>query len=210
MNDDERKEQEETSEKEQVSKAFGNEPEKPETKPEENTDPKPENTDKGKPKKEDPESDKGAPAEKKTYTQAEVDAMLARARKKYQKGATDESPEEGEPEQPAQPEESATTGISMDKYIRAELKGSMAMFDIAAKKLGRAAMLIEPESVMDNGVYSEEKAKQEIEKLLQEWPELKRAEVGSENNDFSFGAPRQDENAETTTASKVSQIFGNK
>ena len=84
------------------------------------------------------------------------------------------------------------------------------MFDIAAKKLGRAAMLIEPESVMENGVYSEEKAKQEIEKLLQECPELKRAEVGSENNDFSFGAPRQDENAETTTATKVSQIFGNK
>ena len=209
MSDDERKEQEETTtEKEQVSKAFGNEPEKP--KAEENTDPKPENTDKGKPEKENPESDKGAPAEKKTYTQAEVDAMLARARKKYQKGTTDESPEEGEPEQPAQPEESATTGIPMDKYIRAELKGSMAMFDIAAKKLGRAAMLIEPESVMENGVYSEEKAKQEIEKLLQEWPELKRAEVGSENNDFSFGAPRQDENAETTTASKVSQIFGNK
>lgn len=63
---------------------------------------------------------------------------------------------------------------------------------------------------MENGVYSEEKAKQEIEKLLQEWPELKRAEVGSENNDFSFGAPRQEENAETTTAAKVSQIFGNK
>lgn len=205
MSDDERKEQEETTEKEQVSKAFGNEPEKPEA--EENTDPKPENTDKGKPKKEDPESDKGAPAEKKTYTQAEVDAMLARTRKKYQKGVTDEAPAEGEPEQP---EESAATSIPMDKYIRAELKGSMAMFDIAAKKLGRAAMLIEPESVMENGVYSEEKAKQEIEKLLQEWPELKRAEVGSENNDFSFGAPRQDENAETTTATKVSQIFGNK
>ena len=133
--------------------------------------------------------------------------MLARARKKYQKGVTDEAPAEGEPEQP---EESAATSIPMDKYIRAELKGSMAMFDIAAKKLGRAAMLIEPESVMENGVYSEEKAKQEIEKLLQEWPELKRAEVGSENNDFSFGAPRQDENAETTTATKVSQIFGNK
>lgn len=205
MSDDERKEQEETTEKEQVSKAFGNEPEKP--KAEENTDPKPENTDKGKPKKEDPESDKGAPAEKKTYTQAEVDAMLARTRKKYQKGVTDEAPAEGEPEQP---EESAATSIPMDKYIRAELKGSMAMFDIAAKKLGRAAMLIEPESVMENGVYSEEKAKQKIEKLLQEWPELKRAEVGSENNDFSFGAPRQDENAETTTATKVSQIFGNK
>lgn len=207
MNDDERKEQEETSEKEQVSKAFGNEPDKPETKPEGNTDPKPENTEKSKPEKENPESDKGTPAEKKTYTQAEVDAMLARTRKKYQKGATDEAPEEGEPEQPV---ESAATGISMDRYIRAELKGSMAMFDIAAKKLGRAAMLIEPESVMENGVYSEEKAKQEIEKLLQEWPELKRAEVGSENNDFSFGAPRQEENAETTTASKVSQIFGNK
>ena len=205
MSDDERKEQEETTEKEQVSKAFGNEPEKP--KAEENTDQKPENTDKGKPEKENPESDKGAPAEKKTYTQAEVDAMLARARKKYQKGVTDEAPAEGEPEQP---EESAATSIPMDKYIRAELKGSMAMFDIAAKKLGRAAMLIEPESVMENGVYSEEKAKQEIEKLLQEWPELKRAEVGSENNDFSFGAPRQDENAETTTATKVSQIFGNK
>lgn len=206
MNDDERKEQEGT-EKEQVSKAFGNEPE---AKPEEKTDAKPENTEKDKPEKENPESEKGTSAEKKTYTQAEVDAMLARTRKKYQKGATDEAPAEVEPEQPEQTEESAATGIPMDKYIRAELKGSMAMFDIAAKKLGRAAMLIEPESVMENGVYSEEKAKQEIEKLLQEWPELKRAEVGSENNGFSFGAPRQDENAETTTATKVSQIFGNK
>lgn len=207
MSDNERKEQEETTEKEQVSKAFGNEPDKPETKPEGNTDPKPENTEKSKPEKENPESEKGTPAEKKTYTQAEVDAMLAGTRKKYQKGATDEAPAEVEPEQP---EENPATGIPVDRYIRAELKGSMAMFDIAAKKLGRAAMLIEPESVMESGVYSEEKAKQEIEKLLQEWPELKRAEVGSENNDFSFGAPRQDENAETTTATKVSQIFGNK
>lgn len=208
MSDDERKEQEETTEKEQVSKAFGNEPEKPEA--EENTDPKPENTDKGKPEKENPKSDKGAPAEKKTYTQAEVDAMLARTRKKYQKGATDEAPAEDKQDQPEQPEETPANGIPMDKYIRAELKGVMAMSDVAAKKIGRAAMLIEPADVMENGVYSEEKAKQEIEKLLQEWPELKRAEVGSENNDFSFGAPRQDENTETALATKVSQIFGNK
>lgn len=208
MNDDERKDQQE--ETEQVSKAFGNEPEKPATKPEGNNALESQKAEKGKFKKENPESEKGSPVEKKTYTQEEVDAMLARTRKKYQKGTTEETPVKDEPEQPAQPEKKPTTGIPVKRYIRAELKGAMATLDVDAKKLGRAARLIEPEDVMENGAYSEEKAKQEIEKLLQEWPELKRAEVGSENNDFSFGAPRQDENAETTTATKVSQIFGNK
>lgn len=215
--EDEKKMQE--PEEKEISKAFGNEQPKAEKKEEPaQADPKA--------KVNDPEQEGAVSAgddkKQKTYTQEEVDAITAKMRKKYQgKGAPTQ---EAEPVAEADPKENTSddeesqelpvndlaTGISMDKYVQAELKGTMAMADVDPKKLGRAVRLIDPATVIENGIFSEEKAQHEIEMLLQEWPELKRAEQGTENNSFSFGAPLQDENSENNTATKVSHIFGNK
>lgn len=215
--EDEKKMQE--PEEKEISKAFGNEQPKAEKQEEPaQADPKA--------KVNDPEQEGAVSAgddkKQKTYTQEEVDAITAKMRKKYQgKGAPTQ---ENEPVTEADPKENTSddeesqelpandlaTGISMDKYVQAELKGTMAMADVDPKKLGRAVRLIDPATVIENGIFSEEKAQQEIEMLLQEWPELKRAEQGTENNSFSFGAPLQDENSENNTATKVSHIFGNK
>lgn len=210
--DEKEKQQEPESE---ISKAFGNESEEQEPN---KADPKADEPEKEETNKEHKQEGATADDNKqkgKTYTQEEVDAMMAKARKKYKgKGQKEEAPEENVEEHDADHEEvqepaDLATGISIDKYAQAELKGTMAMLDVDPKKIARAVRLIDVNAVMEDGNFSEDKAKAEIEALIQEWPELKRTSNGAENNSFSFGAPRQDENEEDM-GSKISSIFGNK
>ena len=72
--------------------------------------------------------------------------------------------------------------------------------------------MVDIANVLDNGQFSEEKAKSEIETLLQEWPELKtQAAEQSNGNGFYFGAPEQEEqNQEDKQKGMFSSIFGNK
>lgn len=226
---DEVKEGKQEEIKEDVAKAFGNQ-----------TDPADDEKAKADPKaadqKEPGQKQEGAASagddkkqSGKTYTQAEVDAMMAKARKKYV-GKTKEDPangataddgavnpdEEGGTPQEEEGQETdqgqdLATGLTIEKYAQAELKASMAIAGVNPKKVQRAVRLIDAANVIENGQFSEEKAKQEIEALLQDWPELKMAENGSDDNAFYFGAPEQaEQNSEEKQKGIFSSIFGNK
>lgn len=167
----------------------------------------------------------------KMYTQAQVDAMMARARKKYTKGSEQvaENDVPGEEKQ-ASIEDGAlvdgeenpnkedtkeeprdlSTGITVDKLARAELKAQMAIDGVNPSKLVYACRMINVADVTDeSGNYSEEMAKTAIEELLKVMPELKVTQQQTQNQ-FSFGAPEQQEqNPLQEEKDKISEIFGN-
>lgn len=123
---------------------------------------------------------------------------------------SDQQETEDKAEEQPNPTNDLATGISMDKYVQAELKGVMAVCDIDPKKLGRAVRLIDPALCMENGEFSEQKANQEVQNLLAEWPELKRTQQDASGNAFYFGVPGQKENEQDKVNNKISSIFGNK
>lgn len=152
----------------------------------------------------------------KMYTQAQVDAMMARARKKYTKGseqvAENDVPGEENPNKEDTKEEprDLSTGITVDKLARAELKAQMAIDGVNPSKLVYACRMIDVADVTDeSGNYSEEMAKTAIEELLKVMPELKVTQQQAQNQ-FSFGAPEQQEqNPLQEEKDKISEIFGN-
>ena len=239
--EDEKKPTETKTEKEGIAAAFGNEKPKEEDKKDkpEKADPKAaESQDKEgkKPADQKQEGAESASDDKaqsgKTYTQAEVDAMMAKARKKYQKGGITAEAEETaaledeaasgneevteppvvDPTQPAvQAQRDQATGMLVTKLARAEIKSELAIAGVDPTKISRAARLIDPEEVMENGEYSEAKAKEAVKTLLADWPELKPTEdQAAAANTFSFGAHQQEEtDAAETTKNQISSIFGN-
>lgn len=164
----------------------------------------------------------------KMYTQAQVDAMMARARKKYTKGSeqtpendvpgeeetqTDDTQVDGEDTSKEKVEEEPrdlSTGITVDKLARAELKAQMAIDGVNPSKLVYACRMIDIADVTDeSGNYSEEMAKGAIEELLKVMPELKVVQQQGQNQ-FSFGAPEQQEqNPLQEEKNRISEIFGN-
>ncbi|RGG80308.1 hypothetical protein DWW76_12675 [Coprobacillus sp. AF17-11AC] len=157
-------------------------------------------------------------SKEKMYSQSQVDAMLARTRKKYSKGSKDEfstdaQESEGvneETEEANQEQRDLSTGITVDKLARAELKAQMAIDGVNPSKLVYACRMIDVADVTDeSGNYSEEMAKTAIEELLKVMPELKATQQ-QEQNQFSFGAPEQQEqNPVLEEKNRISEIFGN-
>lgn len=147
-------------------------------------------------------------SKEKTYTQAQVDAMMAKTRKKYTKNDVKE--EQTEDTQEIQPQRDLSTGITVEKLAQAELKAEMAIQGINPLKVARAVRLIDVGDVLDeSGQYSEKMAQAAIEELLKEWPELKQVSQ-QESNSFEFGAPEQTEtDPNQNTKSVFSKIFGN-
>lgn len=230
--EDEKKPTETKTEKEGITAAFGNEKPKEKDKPEK-ADPKAAEQGKTEQKQEGAESASEDKTQSgKTYTQGEVDAMMAKARKKYQKGgvtaeteetaATEDEAAAGtdgatetpavDPAQPAvQAQRDPATGMLVTKLARAEIKSELAIAGVDPTKISRAARLIDPEEVMENGEYSEAKAKEAVNTLLADWPELKSTEdQAAAANIFSFGAHQQEEtDAAEATKNQISSIFGN-
>ena len=239
--EDEKKPTETKTEKEGIASAFGNEKPKEEEKKDkpEKADPKAAESQEEKEKTPADQKQEGAESASddkaqsgKTYTQAEADAMMAKVRKKYQKGGvaaetdeaaaaeneavarTDEETEtpDVDPAQPAeQVQRDPATGMLVTKLARAEIKSELAIAGVDPTKIARAAWLIDPEEVMENGEYSEAKAKEVVKKLLADWPELKPSKgQATAANTFSFGAHQQEEtDASEATKNQISSIFGN-
>lgn len=203
--------QEETNE--DVKKVFGNDTETP---VDEKADPKATEQKESEQKQEGTVSaDEDKKQSSKTYTQAEVDAMMAKARKKYtgKVNETDQVEEvvKDEEENPTATEQDQATGLTIEKYAQAELKASMAIAGVNPSKVQRAVRLVDIANVLENGQFSEEKAQAEIETLLKDWPELKTSSSNGNGNSFYFGAPEQEEqNQEEKQKSMFSSIFGNK
>ena len=208
MNEDKKEQQEEV--KEGVTKAFGNEDPAKET-----ADPK---TAEQKESDQEQEGAESASEDKKqsgkTYTQAEVDAMMAKARKKYSKNdGQEEAPADTSADvskgEPSQTQDFAT-GITVERLAQAELKAEMAILGVDPSKVSRAVRLIDINEVLDNGQYSDTKAKEAIETLMQEWPELKQSKAENNENQFYFGVPGQEEQQDKDKQkSVISSIFGN-
>jgi len=146
----------------------------------------------------------------KVYTQSQVDAMMAKARKKYTKGDINEEKISNVQQEQGGPERDLSTGITVEKLAQAELKAEMAINGMNPQKIARAVRLVDIQDVLDeSGQYSDEKAKEAIEELLKEWPELKQASQ-QESNSFNFGAPEQEEqDSNQNSKSAISKIFGN-
>lgn len=213
MNEDVKEEKQEEV-KEDVTKAFGNDTEVP---AKEMADPKATEQNDTVQKQESASFAGKEKQSEKTYTQAEVDAMMKKTRKKYEgKGAvTDQIDETATQEENIysadKPTKDLATGLTIEKYAQAELKASMAIAGVSPQKVQRAARLIDIANVIENGEYSEDKAKQEIEALLQDWPELKEAKADTNSNAFYFGVPEQSEqNQEEKQKGMFSSIFGNR
>lgn len=219
----EEQKQEEVKPNDDVSKVFGNENPAEETK----VDPKA-TEQKESEKKEIDQKQEGTESasenqqSKKSYTQEEVDAMMAKARKKYMgKGDVINKEEIAEVGKVAkeltdetevdEQRQDLATGITVDRLAQAELKASMAISGVNPSKVQRAVRLIDINNVIEDGMYSEEKAKTEIETLLQEWPELKtQISDDSNGNGFYFGAPEQEEqDTEAKQKRMFASAFGN-
>lgn len=216
---EEKKEQQINDEK--ISNAFGNE-QNQEKVVENEADPKAEEKqDNAETKQEGTVSaSKNKEQSERTYTQAEVDAMMTKARKKYTNKANGqelnkENPLENEEpkaeeqniEQPNQALD-LSTGITIERLAQAELKAQMAISGIDPSKVQRAVRLIDVNEVLENGQFSEPKAIEAVNLLLQEWPELKKAK-DEQQNVFSFGAPDQQEQQKEEQKGMFSKIFGN-
>lgn len=203
--DNEKKEQQEEV-KESVTKAFGNEEPVKET-----ADPKAADANQEQEGTESASEDKKQSG--KTYTQAEVDAMMAKARKKYSgKSDQEEAPVDTQTEapktDPLQTQDLAT-GITVERLAQAELKAEMAISGVDPSKVSRAVRLIDINEVLDNGEYSDAKAKKAIESLMKEWPELKQSKAETNENQFYFGVPGQEQQDKDKQKSVISSIFGN-
>lgn len=194
----EEKNEQQNQKDENLSQTFGNDPA-----PQETADPMATEN-------QEQESAVSASDEKqsgKTYTQAEVDAMMAKARKKYSKN--DEQAEKSSSES-AQTQDLAT-GITIERLAQAELKAEMAINGVDPSKVARAVRLVDINEVLENGQYSDAKAKSVIETLMQEWPELKQNKAENNENQFYFGVPGQEEQQDKDKQkSVISSIFGNK
>lgn len=204
----------------EVEKVFGNDEETVDHTTEEQKEDTPKDNSKEDSSKKDVPEHEDVPSgdekdqSKKTYTQEEVDAMMARARKKYTKGSKEEVLDEpehiDEHQENTKPEEQRdlSTGITVDKLARAELKAQMAIGGVNPAKLVYACKMIDVADVLDEaGQYSEEKAKTAIEEMLKVMPELKAQQ--QEQNQFYFGAPEQEENSQQEQKSVIDKIFGN-
>lgn len=200
------KEEKQEEVKTDVKKAFGNEEPAKET-----ADPKAADANQEQEGTESASEDKKQSG--KTYTQAEVDAMMAKARKKYSsKSDQEEAPADttdAPKEDPLQTQDLAT-GITIERLAQAELKAEMAISGVDPSKVSRAVRLIDINEVLENGEYSDTKAKEAIETLMQEWPELKQSKVDTNENQFYFGVPGQAEQQDKDKQkSVISSIFGN-
>lgn len=200
----------------EVSEIFGNKEETVDRKTEEQEDSKEKENSKDVPEHDVP-SGNDKDQSKKTYTQEEVDAMMARARKKYTKGdskeeiqdETVETQGDKEIEDSQEPQTDLSTGLTIDKLARAELKAGMAIAGVNPSKLVYACRMIDVADVLENGEYSEEKANTAIEEMLKVMPELKATQQ-QEQSQFYFGAPEQEEqNSQQEQKSVIDKIFGN-
>lgn len=194
-------------EKEEIKEVFGNNDEKEtvdhttegEQEVKDNKDPEHESA---------PSDSEKNQSKEKTYTQAQVDAMMAKARKKYAKNDVKTDDDQQKDEQTVE-QRDLSTGITVEKLAQAELKAEMAIQGITPQKVARAVRLIDIQDVLDeDGQYSEKQAQKAIEDLLKEWPELKQTSQ-KESNSFDFGAPEQEEQKQTSQKSAISKIFGN-
>lgn len=149
-------------------------------------------------------SDEGAAG--KTFTQAEVDALIAkekaRAKKQSKKQTEDTTKTDGE-------ETSTKQEVNpyIDKYAQAEIKFAMTQNGIDATKANRAVRLIDQSTVLtEDGEVDIEKLNTAIADLLKEWPELASTK-DADGKGFKIGADQSKNKAKDEDL--IAAAFGN-
>ena len=142
-------------------------------------------------KDKNPEDEK---PEGKTFTQGDVDALIAKEKAKqkakYEKLLKDEdsNPEDKAPLE----DDKAIPNPFIEKYAVAEIKATMATFGIDPTKIDRAVRLVDYTPLMsEEGELDKEKLTSALTELLKSWPELK-APIGNDNKGFKIGSDRDE------------------
>ena len=154
----------------------------------------------------DPPTD---PTPPKTFTQEEVDKIVAErvAREKKQgTPATVTNPPASVNPEVTTPELPVVDDVLVKKYVHAELKSAMMLEGIDPTKVARAVRLLDADSVLNEaGDVDSEKVATQIADLLKEWPELK-AQGAQEKLGFKIGSDGSNTN---TDADAIAKAFGN-
>lgn len=148
--------------------------------------------------------------EEKTFTQAEVEALiqerLARVKAPAQQAKAAEAPA------PAQDSAmQAQLAALQQVVVQTEVKAQMALSGVQPEKVERACRLADMQKCVNaDGEPDVEKIKAEIEALVKDFPELK-ATTAEGSAGFKIGADgASGKNDGSATADAISTIFGNK
>lgn len=164
------------------------------------------------PTEEGQKTDPPAQGGEKTFTQAEVDKMIADRLARAQassKPATD-PPAQGGEAKPEIPPEFQQQLETMKKFTTlAEVKSQMAAAGVDPVKLERAGRLASlANCVGPDGMPDKAKIEAEVKSVMDEWPELKAAQTqGEAKKGFQIGSDGQGGTAATTEA-ELNKIFG--
>lgn len=141
---------------------------------------------------------------KKTFTQAEVDAIVEKRLARTKAKSTEETKTEEVKDETVV----ETVNPFIEKYAQAEIKVAMTQQGIDASKVNRAVRLIDHKTVLaEDGSIDTEKLNTSITELLEEWPELGPAHK-DEKKGFKFGS---DDNAKKGGDDDlIAAAFGNK
>lgn len=155
--------------------------------------------------------DQQKPAER-TFTQAEVDRIVQErlSRVKVTPQNTDVNKLAQQPQTVDTSAFDAQIAEVRNQLVGAKVESVMATSGIRPEKIERAVRLVDiSKCVNKDGSPDTEKIRKEIDELIKDFPELKNtAEEGTAG--FKFGANSNSKGDASDTASKVSEIFGNK
>lgn len=151
-------------------------------------------------------------ANEKTFTQAEVDALVARekarAKRQAEKDASKASNTEAINQDEAKSSSVDQVNPYLEKYAQAEIKVAMTQNGIDASKVNRSVRLIDHNTVLDeDGVIDVEKLNTAIADLLKEWPELAPSQDEG-GKGFKIGSDKNRQQG--TDEDLLAAAFGNK
>lgn len=139
------------------------------------------------------ENNQGAEgSQEKTFTQAEVNVLIAKEKAKAKGKSQKQTAKTSEASTDDQTSEQSQDNPFIKKYAQAEIKVAMTENGIDPKKVGRAVRLIDVDEVLtEEGEVDTEKLNTSITDLLKDFPELKTVtedgkkgiKIGSEGND---------------------------
>lgn len=147
------------------------------------------------------------PGTDKAFTQADMDALAAKIKGKYDKKIKALSVEDGDPNaaDPAKSQALDTAPYVM-ATAKAEIKAQLAMLGVSPEKIPFAVRLIDPAGVLAEGAVSEALTKTAVEAMLKEFPELKKAAT-EDKAKIKIGANGQQ--STSTDDEALAKIFGN-
>lgn len=116
-----------------------------------------------------------------------ISRMYAKGASKTEQGETTKQSQQVQEKQDVKGQEEKKEAVQQDYSDKIAL--AMAEAGVDVKKAKRAARLVDPSKVLENGAIDSKKLEDEINAIVAEFPELKNAkEEEKEEKGFKFGA----------------------